>query len=178
VGEGLETERLVMRRWTEADREPFAAMNADPAVAEFFARPLTRAESDALVDRIERCFEERGFGLWALERKDSGEFIGFTGLLPVRDDLPPAGEIEVGWRLAKAAWGHGFATEAARAACAYGFGQAGLTAIMSMTAAVNVRSRAVMERIGMTYDPASDFEIVALPPGHHLRPHVIYRLEG
>jgi RimJ/RimL family protein N-acetyltransferase len=177
-GDRLETERLVLRRWTEKDLEPFAAMNADPAVMEFLAAPLTRAQSEAFVDRIERTFDERGFGLWALERKDTGDFVGFTGLFPVRADIPPKGEIEVGWRLARPAWGHGFASEAARAACAFGFGPAGLDAIMSMTAAVNVRSRAVMERIGMTYDESSDFEHTSLPPGHSLRPHVIYRLEA
>jgi RimJ/RimL family protein N-acetyltransferase len=176
VDRRLETARLVLRRWTEADREPFAALNADAEVMEFFLAPMTRAESDAFVDRIEATFDECGFGLWAMERKDTGEFIGFTGLSPVRHDIPTRGEIEVGWRLARSAWGHGFASEAARAACAYGFGEAGLDAIMSMTAVLNVRSQAVMRRIGMTYDEGADFEHPAVPSAHPLRPHVVYRL--
>jgi RimJ/RimL family protein N-acetyltransferase len=143
VPERIETERLVLRRWTDADREPFAALNADPEVMEF---------------------------------KDGAGFIGFTGLNPVTFASPVQGEIEVGWRLARSAWGQGFASEAARAAVAYGFGTAGLAGIMSMTAAVNVRSRRVMERIGMRYDPASDFQHPKIPEGHPLRSHVVYRL--
>jgi ribosomal-protein-alanine N-acetyltransferase len=172
----LDTERLLLRRWTDADRAPFAAMNDDPEVMEFFPARLTRAEADALVDRIERDFETEGFGLWAVERRDTGEFIGFTGLSRVRHDIPVRGEVEVGWRLARAAWGQGFASEAARASLDHGFGTAGLDAIMSMTAVVNVRSRAVMERIGMRYDPASDFEHTSVAVGHVLRPHVVYRI--
>ena len=172
----IETARLLMRRWTEADRAPFAALNADPEVMEFFAGPMTREQSDAFVERIERAFETEGFGLWALERRDTAEFIGFTGIqrtaLP---DTPVDGQVEVGWRLARSAWGQGLASEAARAALAYGFDTAGLTAIMSLTAVLNVRSQAVMKRIGLTYDPASDFDHPSLPDDHPLRPHVVYR---
>ncbi|MGI8612949.1 MAG: GNAT family N-acetyltransferase [Nocardioidaceae bacterium] len=174
-GDRLVTERLVLRRWTDEDRLTFAAMNADPAVMEFFPALLSRAESDAMVDRIEAGFAETGFGLWALERRDSARFIGFTGLAPVRHAIACQGQIEVGWRLAREAWGHGLATEAARAALAYGFDVAGLGEVMSMTAAVNTRSRAVMERLGMRRDPADDFEHPVVPPGP-LRHHVVYRL--
>lgn len=172
----LRTERLLMRRWRDADREPFAALNADPEVMEFFPAPLVREESDALAARIEREFERHGFGLWALELREGGEFIGFAGLAvpPFEAHFTPA--VEVGWRLARPAWGHGYATEAGRAALAHGFGELGMGEIVSMTTAGNRRSRAVMERLGMTRDPADDFEFPTLPPGDPLRPHVLYRV--
>ncbi|HEX5928685.1 MAG TPA: GNAT family N-acetyltransferase [Solirubrobacterales bacterium] len=174
----LRTERLLMRRWQRRDREPFAAINADPAVMEFFPASLTRGESDALIDRIERGFERHGFGLWALELREGSELIGFAGLAvpPFEAHFTPA--VEVGWRLARSAWGHGYATEAGRAALAHGFGPVGLEEIVSMTAVGNRRSRAVMERLGMTRDPADDFEFPTLPPGDPLRPHVLYRLRA
>ncbi|MGE5282074.1 MAG: GNAT family N-acetyltransferase [Chloroflexota bacterium] len=172
----LETARLKLRRWSDADREPFAAINSDPEVMEHFPGVLTRVESDALVERIEAGFEENGFGLWAVELRESGELIGFAGLNVVdfKAHFTPA--VEVGWRLARSAWGNGYATEAGRAALGFGFGRAGLTAIVSFTTVVNRRSRAVMERLGMTYDPAEDFEHPSLPPDHPQRPHVLYRM--
>lgn len=142
---------------------------------EYFAAPLTRDRSDALIERIEGSFETEGFGLWVLERRDTGEFIGFTGLLRTTLGPPVEREVEVGWRLARSAWGHGYASEAARASLAYGFETVGLDYIMSLTATINVRSQAVMKRIGLVYDPASDFDHPALPEGHPLRPHVVYR---
>lgn len=171
----VETERLVLRRWTDADRAPFSAMNADPEVMRYFPAPLTRKESDAFVDRIESLFERHGFGLWALERIGDGRFLGFTGLAPVNPAVPYVGEIEVGWRLARAAWGRGYATEAAREALRVGF-QAGLEQIVSLTADVNVPSRRVMERLGMHRNPADDFDHPVLPVGSPLRRHVFYRL--
>lgn len=176
TGDPRLTARLVLRRWAEPDREPFAAMNADPVVMENFPAPLTRAESDATVDRIEEQFAAFGFGWWVVERRDDGAFLGFTGLAPVRADVPPAGAIEVGWRLAHFAWGHGYATEAAREALRVGFEDAGLDQVVSLTAVVNHRSRQVMERLGMHRDPADDFDHPALPPGGRLRPHLLYRL--
>ncbi|MEU6997504.1 GNAT family N-acetyltransferase [Nonomuraea sp. NPDC046570] len=173
----IETERLIMRRWREADREPFAALNADPKVMEYFPGLLTRERSDHLVDRIEQSFDELGYGLWALEVRESGEFIGFTGLALQTFEAPFTPAVEVGWRLTRHAWGHGYATESARAAVAYGFDRLGLAEIVSMTAAVNLRSRAVMERLGMTHDPADDFEHPSVvSPDSPLRPHVLYRL--
>lgn len=171
----LETERLLLRRWLPGDREPFAALNADPEVNEFLTGPLSWAESDELVERIEAGFEHYGFGLWAVEVKESGGLIGFAGLArpPFEAHFTPA--VEVGWRLARPAWGHGYATEAGRAALAFGFERAGLGEIVSMTAAGNRRSRAVMERLGMSRDPADDFEHPNLPAGDPLRPHVLYR---
>lgn len=169
----LRTARLVLRRWRDEDRAPFAAMNADARVMEHFPAPLTRAESDALVERIERSFDEHGVGLWAIEA--SGAFVGFTGLLwQVPYAFGPA--LEVGWRLAACAWGHGYATEAAQAAIADGFARVAVDEIVSMTATVNARSRAVMERLGMRRDPADDFLHPRVSVDSHLAPHVLYRL--
>ena len=172
----MRTERLVMRRWQEGDRERFAAMNADPEVMAHFPAPLDRAASDAFVDRIEAGFEAHGFGLWALERIDTGEFIGFTGLSIPSFEAHFLPAVEVGWRLSRPAWGHGFATEAARQALKVGFEQYQLPEIVSFTATGNTASRAVMRRLGMRRDPAEDFDHPALPPGHRLRRHVLYRL--
>ncbi|HST46323.1 MAG TPA: GNAT family N-acetyltransferase [Jatrophihabitans sp.] len=173
----MRTRRLAMRRWQAADRAPFAALNADPEVMAHFPNLLDRAASDAFVDRIEAGFEANGFGLWALERLDTGEFIGFTGLsVPgFAAHFTPA--VEVGWRLCRAAWGQGFATEAGRQALAVGFGSYGLAEIVSFTATGNAASRAVMHRLGMTRDPASDFEHPSVPAGHRLRRHVLYRID-
>lgn len=169
----IETGRLVLRRWREDDKEPFAALNADPVVMEHFPATLTREESDTFVERIEAAFEERGFGLWAVEA--DGVFIGFTGLQVPRFTAHFTPCVEIGWRLARSAWGHGYATEAARAALEHGFGTLGLTEVVSFTAVPNVRSQAVMRRLGMTRDPGEDFDHPVLPEGHPLRRHVLYR---
>jgi RimJ/RimL family protein N-acetyltransferase len=172
----LRTARLVLRRWRESDRAPFAALNADTEVMEHFPAPMTRADSDLAVDRIEAHFDEHGFGLWALEVASSGEFIGFTGLSIPRFAAPFMPTVEVGWRLARPAWGQGYASEAAHRALAFGFADLRLSEIVSFTAVGNVRSRRVMARIGMTHDPASDFDHPVLPETSHLRRHVLYRL--
>ena len=172
----LRTPRLLLRPWRDADREPFAAMNADPEVMEHYPASLTRAESDALVERIRAGFRQHGYGLWAIEVVDGGEFIGYTGLAPASFESHFTPAVEIGWRLARPAWGHGYATEAARAALAFGFDQAGLREIVSFTSVDNLRSRAVMRRIGMTYDPVDDFDHPRLPNGHRLRRHLLYRL--
>ncbi len=172
----IETDRLILRSFTEADREPFAAMNADPEVMRHFPGPLDRATSDALVDRILDGWEERDLGLWAVERREDGAFLGFVGLSAPTFDAHFTPAIEVGWRLARDAWGHGYATEAARAGLAYGFVTLGLEEIVSVTTVDNTRSRRVMERLGMTRDEADDFDHPGLPPGHPLRRHVLYRL--
>lgn len=171
----LQTERLLMRRWRASDREPFAAINADERVMELMPSTLTRAESDAYVDSIEAHFDEHGFGLWALELRDGGELIGLTGLNTVAFDAHFTPAVEIGWRLAHSAWGCGYASEAARAALRVGFEQARLPEIVSMTTELNVRSQAVMERIGMSRDPADDFVHPLARPAH-LRRHVLYRL--
>jgi len=172
----LETERLRLRPWRAADRAPFAALNADPVVMEFFPSPLTRQESDAFVDRIERHFETHGFGLWAVELPGELPFVGFVGLAVPSFEAPFMPCVEVGWRLARAAWGRGIAPEAARAAVDFGFEEPGLDGVVSFTSTINLRSRRVMEKIGMRHSPAEDFDHPALPAGHRLRRHVLYRL--
>ena len=172
----IRTARLLLRGWREDDRPPFAALNTDPAVVEFLAGARTRAESDRLVDTIVRGWAEQRYGLWALERLDDGQFIGFTGLSSPGFDAPFMPAVEVGWRLARDAWGQGYATEAAHAAIAFGFDTVGLDEIVSFTATANIRSRRVMERLELTHDPADDFDHPRLPPGHALRRHVLYRL--
>jgi RimJ/RimL family protein N-acetyltransferase len=171
----LRTERLLMRRWQDADRAPFATMNADPEVTRYFRGRLDRAASDQLVDRIEARFDEQGFGLWALELPGTAEFIGcFTGLNPMPGGVPGEGGMEVGWRLARSAWHQGYATEAAAAALDVAFTGAGLPELWSMTPVLNEPSQAVMRRLGMTRH--SYFEHPRIEPGHPLRPHVVYRL--
>jgi RimJ/RimL family protein N-acetyltransferase len=172
--DSIETARLLMRRWREPDRAPFAQLNGDPQTLVHFPHTLDRAASDALVDRIEACFDTRGYGLWALEIRPTGQFIGFTGLSPMPDDVPGAGGVEIAWRLARTAWHHGYATEAARAAMTVAFDGAGLAELWSMTAVLNEPSQAVMRRIGMT--EVGRFEHPRVPDGHVLKPHVTYHL--
>jgi RimJ/RimL family protein N-acetyltransferase len=173
----LETQRLRLRQWRPEDRAPFAALNADAEVMEHFPAPLTRAESDALADRIAQLIERQGWGLWALEERDGGRFLGFTGLAHPGFDAPFGPAVEIGWRLARDAWGRGYATEAARAAAAFAFEALELEEIVAFTAVPNERSRAVMRRLGMRHDPADDFDhpLVASP---RLRRHVLYRLRA
>jgi len=172
----LETARLRLRRWRDADRAPFAALNADPAVMEFFPAPQSREASDASIDAWRAQLESRGWSNWAVELVESGEFIGFVGLSVPRRALPCSPCVEVGWRLARRFWGRGLASEAARAALGAGFERIGLTEIVSFTALGNLRSRAVMERIGMR-DAHQDFEHPGVPEGHALRLHCLYRID-
>jgi ribosomal-protein-alanine N-acetyltransferase len=169
--------RVVLRPWRDEDRAPFAAMNADERVMEFFPKRLSRAESDALVDGIQAHFTKHGFGLWAVETPDA-PFIGFTGLAVPRFTAAFTPCVEIGWRLAVEHWGKGYASEAARLSLAYGFETAGLSEIVSFTTVANLRSRAVMDRLGMQHDPADDFDHPSLPDGHPLRRHVLYRLNS
>jgi ribosomal-protein-alanine N-acetyltransferase len=170
----LRTERLILRRWRDSDREPFASMNADPKVMRHFPHALTREESDAFVDRIEAHFDEKGFGLWAVEVAGGAPFIGFVGL-STHSVIPG---VEIGWRLDEPYWGRGYATEAARATLEDGFDRAGLEEIISFTSTLNLPSIAVMERLGMTHDPADDFDHPNVPEGHPLRRHVLYRISS
>ena len=172
----LTTARLLLREWRDEDRPPFAELNADLRVAEFLGQPLDRGASDALVDRIIAHWASDGHGLWAVERLEDGQFLGFTGLAAPSFETAFTPCVEVGWRFAATAWGHGYATEAARAALRFGFEDLDLDEIVSFTTAANARSRAVMERLGMTRDPTDDFENPNLPEGHPIRPHVLYRL--
>ena len=172
----LATARLRLRGWRNDHREPFAALNADPEVMAHFPTTLSRATSDMLVDATMDGWAANGFGLWAMERVTDGRFLGFTGLSRPSFGAAFTPAVEIGWRLARHAWGHGYATEAARASLHFGFETLGLEEIVSFTVPANVRSRAVMERIGMHHDPADDFDHPKLPEGHPLRRHVLYRL--
>ena len=172
----LRTERLILRRPREADREPCARMNADPRVMEFFPAALSREESDALMDRIEAHRERHGFSWYAAELRETGKFIGFVGLAVPYFEAAFTPCVEIGWRLAAEYWGRGLATEGARAVVEYGFANLGLNEIVSFTTLGNVRSRRVMEKLGMTHDAADDFDHPSLLEGHPLRRHVLYRL--
>jgi RimJ/RimL family protein N-acetyltransferase len=170
--------RVSLRPWREADRAPFAAMNADPRVMEFFVTRLDRAGSDAMIDRIGAHFDLHGFGLWAVEVPGVAPFIGFTGLAVPRFEAPFVPCVEIGWRLAADHWGRGYATEAARLALDHGFATVGLREILAFTAVGNRRSRAVMERLGMRHDSVEDFDHPLVPDGHPLKRHVLYRAEA
>jgi RimJ/RimL family protein N-acetyltransferase len=174
--DGMVTERLLLRRWSEEDREPFRRMNADPRVMEYFQSTLAAEMTDALMERNARHFEEHGFGLWAAELRTDRSFVGFVGLATVSADLPFAPAVEIGWRLAASCWGKGLATEGAKAVVQYAFEEAGLEGLVSYTAAANLRSRRVMEKVGMVHSPEDDFEHPRIAEGHWLRPHVLYRL--
>ena len=170
----LETPRLRLRQWLPQDRAPFAALNVDPQVMEFFPAVRTRAESDQMVDMCQALIQERGWGFWAAELKATQQFIGFVGLHEPSALLPCSPCVEIGWRLAVPYWGQGLATEAAKAALDFGFQRLGLTEIVSFTAVSNLRSRAVMERLGM--QPSGTFEHPQVTKGHPLRLHHLYRL--
>ncbi len=172
----LSTPRLRLRAWRPSDLEPFAALNADPVVMEFMPNVLSRAESDAGAARIGEHFKRHGFGLWAVEVPGVAEFAGFVGLSVPAFEARFTPCIEVGWRLAREHWGHGYATEGARAALDFAFVQLKLDEVVSFTVPANRRSRAVMERLGMTHSANDDFEHPNLAPGHPLRRHVLYRL--
>jgi RimJ/RimL family protein N-acetyltransferase len=171
------TARLRLRDWRESDLVPFAALNADARVMKFLPKRLERDESDAMAARIRTLIAAQSFGFWAVEVPGVAEFIGFVGLHRPSFDAPFMPCVEIGWRLAYAYWGHGYATEAARAALAFGFAELDLREIVSFTVPANHRSRHVMERLGMHRDPADDFEHPALPVGDPLRSHVLYRLD-
>lgn len=172
----FDTPRLRLRQWRESDLAPFFALACDPQVMEFLLPLPTRAESDAAANRAKALVAQNGWGFWAVERKDTGEFIGFTGLNVPMATLPFSPCVEIGWRLARASWGQGFATEAARGALQVGFEQLGLDEIVAFTAEGNVRSAAVMERLGMHEDVAGAFDHPAVPEGHVLRRHRLFRI--
>lgn len=171
----LETARLRLRPWCDADREPFAAMSADPDVMRYFPATMTRAESDAMVDKILAGFERRGFGWWAVEIPGRAPFAGFIGLSTPSFEAPFVPCVEVGWRLAREHWGRGFATEGATACLDFGFGSLGLAEIVALTTRDNLPSQRVMAKLGMTHDAADDFDHPMIPAGHLLRPHLLYR---
>ena len=172
----LGTDRLWLRRWLPEDRVPFAALNADARVMDYFSAVLSREESDTLASRIEAHFEQHDFGLWAVEIADVTSFAGFIGLSVPSFEAPFTPCVEIGWRLAADYWGFGYATEGARVALDFAFKTLKLHEVISFTSPGNLRSRRVMEKIGMVHDPAGDFDHPALPQGHLLRRHVLYRM--
>jgi RimJ/RimL family protein N-acetyltransferase len=179
----IETPRLLLRRWRAEDLEPFALLNADPRVMEYFPTSLSEAETQAMMKTLEEKFEREGFSFWAAELKGdprapgAGELIGFVGLNIPGYPVPFAPCVEIGWRLAYEHWGRGYAQEGARASLDYGFKTLGLSEIVSFTAVANARSRHVMERIGMVRDVNGDFDHPRLAEGHPLRRHVLYRVK-
>ena len=171
----IHTSRLKLRPWVDSDLEPFAALNADPRVMEFLPGILTTEESDAMAARIREHFDEHGYGFWAVEVVNGPAFIGFVGLSHPRFEAHFTPCVEIGWRLAAAAWGKGYATEAASAALIAGFDKLGLNEIVSITIPANRRSWQVMKKLHMTRDPADDFVHPSLPAGHPFQPHILYR---
>jgi RimJ/RimL family protein N-acetyltransferase len=176
--EPVRTARLLLRPWKDTDSEPFAAMNADREVMAHFPATLSRGESDAIVERIRKHFDERGFGMWAVEVPGEAPFIGFVGLMAPSFEAHFMPAVEVGWRIARAHWNLGYATEGAREALRLGFEELGLQEIVSMTVPGNVRSRRVMEKLGMKRDPKDDFDHPRIPKGSPLVRHVLYRISA
>ena len=171
----IETERLILRQWIESDLGPFAELNASPEVCAFLSKTLIRSESDAFARSIADHFKKHGFGLYAVELRAAGAFIGFTGLSVPNFPAHFMPAIEIGWRLAREYWGHGYVSEAAQAVLAHGFDRLGLNEIVSFTVPANSRSRKVMGRIGLRHDAKDDFDHPNYPDGHRLRRHVLYR---
>lgn len=174
----IQTSRLVLRRWKDRDRDPFAEMNSDPKVMEFMPSCLSRVESDLLMDKIDEHFREHSFGLYAVELREERQFIGYVGLAIPTFEAHFTPCVEIGWRLAASTWGLGLATEGARAVVQEAFEKLGLKGLVSFTVPANIRSRRVMEKLGMSHDPGEDFDHPGLPDGHPLRHHVLYRLQS
>jgi RimJ/RimL family protein N-acetyltransferase len=172
----LLTARLRLRAWRASDLEPFATLNADPCLTRFLSRTLAREESDALAAQAQARIEARGWGLWALELRATGSFIGFLGLAVPTFEAHFTPCVEIGWRLARPAWGAGLASEAARECLRLAFGELDLNEVVSFTVPTNQRARALMERLGLRHDAAGDFAHPQLPPEHPLSRHVLYRL--
>ncbi len=173
----IRTRRLLLRPWRESDLQPFAAMNQDPEVMKFFPVVLDRKQSDRLAEEIQRRIDDQGWGFWVVEIPGEAPFIGFTGLNTVREELPFAPGVEIGWRLSRKFRGNGYASEAAPAALETGFRQLRLQEIVAFTASENRRSRAEMERIGMVFENET-FDQPVVAPGHPLRKHVLYRMKN
>jgi len=176
--EHIETDRLILRPWCKEDHDPFAELNADPRVMEYFPSILSRQESDKLAKKISSKINEQGWGLWAVSVPGVADFIGFIGLSVPSFDAHFTPAVEVGWRLAHEYWGRGYATEGAKAVIKYGFEKLSLEEIVSFTAEQNHRSTSVMKRIGMHHDPSDDFDHPSLPKEDRLCRHVLYRVHA
>lgn len=175
VSQQYETDRLILRNWKDSDKEPFSLINSDPVVMEFFYRLLTREQSDNMIQLITERIVEDGFGFWAVERKDTGQFIGFVGINRFTAELPFCPCVEIGWRLAHGHWGQGFATEAALKSLDVGFNQHSLEEIVAFTTVKNKASRRVMEKIGMV-DTKQNFFHPSVPADSHLQEHCLYKI--
>jgi len=171
----IETERLILRGWREADRAPFHAMSNDGEVMRYLGPPQSREQSDAAIDRQTALLDQLGHCFWAIERRQDGVFLGFCGLKPGPEGTPIARDIEIGWRLRREAWGEGYAREAAQASLDWGWTKLDVPQIAAITVLANVRSWGLMERLGMRRDGAGDFDHPALPEGHALCRHLTYR---
>jgi RimJ/RimL family protein N-acetyltransferase len=178
VKDEMLTAHLILRQWRAADRPPFAHMNADPRVMRHFPAPLSRAESDALADRAEAHFAAYGFGPYAAELRETGQFAGYIGLVVPRFEAHFTPTVEIGWRLEATLWNRGLATEGAREVLRYAFEELRLDEVVSFTVPENLASRRVMEKIGLTRDLNGDFDHPGLPEGHPLRRHVLYRMKN
>jgi RimJ/RimL family protein N-acetyltransferase len=172
----IETERLILRGWRDADVDPFHAMGNDPEVMRYLGPPMSRADTQAAAERQNAFIASHGYCFWAIERKADGVFFGFCGLKPGPAGTPIENGVEIGWRLARDAWGQGFAREAAEASLDWGWANTDATEILAMTVVDNTRSRGLMERLGMTRDHAADFDHPAVAIGNPLRPHILYRI--
>ena len=171
----LQSNRLILRQWTDRDLVPFAALNADPDVMAYFPATLSKAQSDDVAKTMQSLIAQRGWGLWAVEVPDQAGFIGFVGLHIPANDLPCSPCVEIGWRLAKAHWGRGYACEAAEAALGYAFQELGLAEVLSFTAVGNQRSESVMKKVGMS-NTGTNFQHPNIDAGHPLREHLLYRI--
>jgi RimJ/RimL family protein N-acetyltransferase len=172
----LETERLILREWTDADRETYASFVGDPDVRRFYPNVMSRSEADGMIDRFIAYLARDGFGLLAVERKSDGALIGDVGIVPVDMSIRGNPPVEIGWLLGKQYWGNGYAPEAAQAWIDYAFNVLGLPEIVAWTAVVNIPSQRVMQKLGMAHHPEDDFLHPKIAEGHPLRPHVLYRL--
>jgi RimJ/RimL family protein N-acetyltransferase len=172
----IETERLILREWRDEYRAPFHAMSSDTRVMATLGPLMTRAESDALIDRVVARQAEYGHTFWALERKVDAVFLGWCGIVIVPEGIPIAGLPEIGWRLAHHAWGHGFAMEAAIASLNWAFGVGNMERVWAYTSAGNDRSWGLMERLGMTRHHDLDFDHPNVPDGSPLKRHIAYSI--
>ena len=172
----LETERLILRGWQDSDLEPFSTITADPEVRRYYPNVLTKDETRLVIERIKSHVEKEGFGLWALELRETGEMIGYTGLSKPTIEAHFMPCVEIGWQIAKHHWGKGYAPEAAIKALEDGFSRLNLNEIVSFTSKLNSKSIRVMEKMGMLRNPKDDYMHPLLPDGHPLKPHVLYRL--
>ena len=173
----LQTKRLILRQWKKEDYEPFAKLNADPKVMEFFPSVLTKVQSDVMASTLKALISQNGWGFWVLEEKETGLFVGTLGLHEPSDDLAFLPCVEIGWRLSHEHWGKGYATEAGLEVLKFAFEVLDLEEVVSFTAVVNKRSSSLMERLGMK-NSYENFEHVALPKGHRLREHVLYKIQN